>query len=320
MNGNANCPIWGTPHCHMSSAGGLWHVDSPRAGGAYLITREAAINLQANNGREKARLTSWLVEQRRLGIDRPDVTATTVEEAERRRRLSVQERADRLLREVSLRLRDVADTFEHNNEHPQLPYRLAWSESLRPEEVGYLLAYLQRSEWIERTNPEMHGLTPMYHITIDGHARLAALEQTNTQSSKAFVAMWLDESTNEAWEKAIKPGIEDAGYDPVRIDRKEHVNRIDDEIVAELRRARFIVADFTHGADGARGGVYYEAGFAHGRDILVVFCCRSDVIEKIHFDTRQYNHITWDPQNLDDFRRRLRTRIEAVIGEGPSRR
>lgn len=36
---------------------------------------------------------------------------------------------------------------------------------------------------------QLHGLTPMYHITIDGHARLAALEQTNTESSKAFVAM-----------------------------------------------------------------------------------------------------------------------------------
>ena len=169
--------------------------------------------------------------------------------------------------------------------------------------------------WVDR-----HGGTSSHRISVEGHARLAQVEQVDSESSKAFVAMWFDESTNEPWQKAIRTGIEDAGYEPVRIDRKEHVNKIDDEIIAELRRARFVVADFTHGADGVRGGVYYEAGFAHGRGIPVVFCCRSDVIEKIHFDTRQYNHITWDPQNLDDFRRRLRTRIEAVIGEGPSRR
>ncbi len=178
-----------------------------------------------------------------------------------------------------------------------------------------MVAYVQRSGWVEQ-----HGETSWYHITIDGHARLAALENASTESSKAFVAMWFDESTSEAWEKAIRPGIEEAGYEAVRIDRKEHVNKIDDEIVAELRRARFVVADFTHGEAGARGGVYYEAGFAHGRDIPVVFCCRKDVIEKIHFDTRQYNHITWDPEKLDDFRHSLRTRIGAAIGDGPRNR
>ena len=83
--------------------------------------------------------------------------------------------------------------------------------------------------------------------------------------------MWLDESMGQVWNDAIKPGIEKAGYEAVRIDRKEHVNKIDDEIIAELWRARFVVADFTHGADGARGGVYYEAGFAHGRGVTVIF-------------------------------------------------
>ena len=46
----------------------------------------------------------------------------------------------------------------------------------------------------------------------------------------------------------------------MRIDRHEHVNKIDDEIIAEIRRARFVVADFTHGDTGGRGSVYYEAG------------------------------------------------------------
>ena len=111
---------------------------------------------------------------------------------------------------------------------------------------------------------------------------------------------------DEVWENAIKPGIEDAGYEPVRVDRKEHVNKIDDEIVAELRRARFVVADFTCGQAGARGGVYYEAGFAHGRGVPVIFSCREDVIEKLHFDTRQYSHIVWEAEKLSEFRDRLR--------------
>ena len=33
--------------------------------------------------------------------------------------------------------------------------------------------------------------------------------------------------------------------EPVRIDQKERLNKIDDEIIAEIRRSRFLVADFT---------------------------------------------------------------------------
>ena len=59
--------------------------------------------------------------------------------------------------------------------------------------------------------------------------------------------MWFDDSLTTAWEEGITPVIEDAGYEALRIDRKEHVNKIDNEIIAEIRRPRFIVADFTHG-------------------------------------------------------------------------
>lgn len=131
--------------------------------------------------------------------------------------------------------------------------------------------------------------------------------------------MWFDDSMNDAYEKGIKPGIEAVGYKAFRIDSKEHSNKIDDEIIAEIRRSRFVVADFTHGDTGARGGVYYEAGFAHGLNIPVIFTCRADLVEKVHFDTRQYNHITWGPGKLEEFRKALSYRISAVIGDGPNK-
>ena len=65
------------------------------------------------------------------------------------------------------------------------------------------------------------------------------------------------------------------------------------------------------------GGVYYEAGFAHGLDIPVIFCCRKDVLEKVHFDTRQYNHIVWEKP--EELREKLANRIAAVIGDGPGK-
>ena len=123
--------------------------------------------------------------------------------------------------------------------------------------------------------------------------------------------MWFDEQMHSVWEKGFHPAIEAAGYRPRRIDRKEHVNKICDEIIAEIRRSRFVVADFS----GQRGGVYYEAGYASGRDIPVIWTCREDDFEKVHFDIRQYNSIVWvTPEELAQ---RLQVRIEAVIGDGP---
>ena len=68
----------------------------------------------------------------------------------------------------------------------------------------------------------------------------------------------------------------------------------------------------------ARGGVYYEAGFAHGLGLQVIFTCRQDVIDKglIHFDTRQYNHIAWNTP--EELRKRLADRIAGTIGDGPA--
>ena len=127
--------------------------------------------------------------------------------------------------------------------------------------------------------------------------------------------MWFDESTDVAFGDGIEPAIEQAGYKAMKIDRKEHINKIDDEIIVELRRSRFVVADFTHGKDGARGGVYYEAGFAHGLNLPVFFTCRKDKMGTLHFDTNHFNHIVWtDPADL---REKLKNRILAVIGEGP---
>ncbi len=108
-----------------------------------------------------------------------------------------------------------------------------------------------------------------------------------------------------------------SGYRPVRIDGKDHNNKIDDEIIAEIRRSRFVVADFTHGKSGHRGGVYFEAGFAKGLNLAVIFTCREDLINEVHFDTRQYNHIVWTADNLDDFKKRLSQRISATLGDGP---
>lgn len=133
-------------------------------------------------------------------------------------------------------------------------------------------------------------------------------KQPAGKTNQAFVAMWFDKTMDVFWEQGFKPAIEEDGrFKAIRIDRKDFNGKICDEIIAEIRKSKFLVADFT----GQRGGVYYEAGFAHGLGNPVIFTAKNEELEKLHFDTRQFNHIGYNtPEELKEL---LRNRIRATI-------
>lgn len=169
---------------------------------------------------------------------------------------------------------------------------------------------------IIRSLPDMNlinftGDQQQFYLTPDGFEKIEKIKHTDSQGLQGFVAMWFDDQMRSAWDHGFQPAITEAGYLPRRIDLKDHVNKICDEIVLEIRRSKFLVADFT----GQRGGVYYEAGFAHGLGIPVIFTCKDDEIKNLHFDIRQYNFINW--KDASDLNNRLRARIGAAVGHGP---
>ncbi|MDE2942964.1 MAG: hypothetical protein OXT63_01990 [Gemmatimonadota bacterium] len=320
MNTNSSCPIWETPaSVHYLGEVDAMTVDSSRTAGCYYITGTAATVVSHCEPDVKARLTTWLIEQRQLGVERPEILSETIEGLPRHA-LPVHVRADRLLQYIQRSIQHVASIFElrFNDGAAQDCLEIqAWSESTTMDEVIYLLSYLEEQNWLREHAHSMGVLA--YIVTVRGHARLAELATAMRDSSQAFVAMWFDKEMASVRNLGIVPGIEGAGYDAMVIDQKEHVNKIDDEIIGEIRRSRFIVADFTHGEAGARGSVYYEAGFAEGLGIPVIATCRADMVDKIHFDRRQYNHLLWEEDALDDLRLRLQRRIVAIMSDGPRR-
>ena len=303
------CAIWRTVVTDVKHQHPV--IDSPRTDGPYAIFEQAAGLLPKVDDHTRARLTTWLVDQRQSGSACPEVSVAAIEAAERAPDMSVHQRADRLLQHVGSRTLRIGQVLMFSDQK-SFCSALAWSESSTPDEARFLFNYLVERTWLDR----IEDVIECYKITVAGHARLAELAQPAMATSQAFVAMWFDECMDDVWERGIRPGIEDAGYRPVRIDRTEHNDKIDDAIIAQIRRSRFVVADFTQGDDGARGGVYYEAGFAHGLDRPVIFACRKDQLENAHFDTRQYNHIVWETP--EELRSRLSDRISATIGDGPA--
>ena len=159
---------------------------------------------------------------------------------------------------------------------------------------------------------------------------MEALKQepiVETDSSRdVFVAMWFDDSMDEAWRNGFKLAIKETGYEPLRVDERHHNNFIESEIIDCIRNAKFLVADFTSSTfidpngervSCPRGGVYYEAGFAHGLEKDVIFSCHIDQFDSVHFDTSHRNHILW--KTPAELRTMLRQRIVETIGICPVR-
>ena len=304
-NRSNGCLIWPGHEGVVRRTGFDYVVEtSPRAGGKYVISDIARIHIEGDqfSNSHRARLTTRLIDLRQQGVEWPVVTKELIIEAKNARALPIHQRADRLLHYLVESVDSVASSIRVTIESHEA---YAWSESLSWEEIDYFLKYLSQMGWLEG---QSSGNVYRGQVTVNGHNRIAE-QKTIVDSSQAFVAMWFDDSMAEDQQKGIEAGIRDAGFTPLAINRKEHVNKIEDEVIAEIRRSRFLVADFTHGDDGVRGSVYYEAGFAHGLDIDVIFTCREGAT--LHFDTSHYNHIVWN--DFTDLREKLKNRILAVI-------
>jgi len=181
-------------------------------------------------------------------------------------------------------------------------------------EFDYHLKHLVSEGWISKPTglgALVSTLSPEENADREAsitHAGWAKLGATGSGSRSAFVAMSFDNSLDSAFSDGIEPAIRQAGYEPLRVDKVHHNEKICDRIVVEIRRSRFLVADVTM----QRQGVYFEAGFAMALGLPVIWCCRTDDFNNVHFDTRQYNHIVWEqPAEL---RQQLADRIRATIG------
>jgi len=280
--------------------------------------------LPHSKGLDKANLSGWIREHQGCKIFQKDLSWLA-----QLRTPSVAEKGDKLLRwmakaypkagsEIGVLQNPLAP---HVKSHlPDLcklqlikqpffkPEIFAFGWAQDHEELLYILVeYLEKEmQYIEDIGAAVFRITPK------GWSRIGSLEQANIQSNVGFIAMWIDDSMSEAW-KAIDQGIRTAGYDALRIDQKQHNNEITDEIIAEIRKSRFLVVDLTD----HRNGVYFEAGFAKGLGLPVIWLCRRDELDKAHFDTRQYNFIVWEADKLAELSKALRNRIEATIGRGP---
>ncbi len=176
---------------------------------------------------------------------------------------------------------------------------------LSADELFSMLDYLRERNFVigERGADQQRAF-----LTVDGWEKYEKLKEINVLSKKAFVAMNFAPEHDPTYD-VIVASCDDCGFKANRVDRSEHNEKICDRIAHEIKQSRFIIADFS----GQRPGVYYEAGYAQGLGLPVIWTCKKDEVEsnQLHFDTRQYNFIAWE--TVEDLKKRLFDRIKATI-------
>ena len=214
---------------------------------------------------------------------------------------------------MSDKQRIVLRALEHRTKYPgdgvelyfDMDYPVAWARS--GDEFAYLLSALMDRGLID--GPErFNNPWCSFVITPRGWDALDEMTRSSKTSNQAFVAMSFGKKLAPAWREGIKPALERAGYRAYRVDSEHHVDRIDAKIMVEIKNSKFVVADVTD----QRQGVYFEAGYALGLGLPVIWSVRDNDLTNVHFDTRQYNHIVWNSEV--DFQDQLFNRVLAVIG------
>lgn len=142
---------------------------------------------------------------------------------------------------------------------------------------------------IETTSKNGKGLIDI-KLTYSGLTKVAELNESGNESNKCFIAMSFSSDLNETRD-SIKLAVVQSGFIPILIDEIPIPSdvTINDALIAEIKKCKFMVADFTQ----HRHGVYFEAGFALGLKRQVIYLCHQDDFSNTHFDTNHYPHIIY---------------------------
>jgi hypothetical protein len=134
-------------------------------------------------------------------------------------------------------------------------------------------------------------------LTLYGSQKYEQLKKVSSESRTAFMALKFgDPVLDNVVETCFKPAVLRTGFELRKLSDKQPAGLIDNQIRAAILSGRFVIADLSHANDGA----YWEAGYAEGLGLPVLYTCEESVwnAKKTHFDTNHMVTIIWNAANL----------------------
>jgi hypothetical protein len=121
------CAIWNTAATEDPREGNFTIFDSSRAGGRYKIT-ESVSDMSARSASEKKVITTWLCDQRRVGVSTPTISSHNIDEIAARSLLGFSKRVDRALLFIASKIPRIDYRFADEK------WKFALALSFQPED------------------------------------------------------------------------------------------------------------------------------------------------------------------------------------------
>ena len=156
------------------------------------------------------------------------------------------------------------------------------------------------------------------NLSLDGWEQYEAEKRGRFAGNYGFIAMQFNDPDLDPFVKDIvKPAVkEGTGYDLVDMRDVSEAGIIDNIMRVQIRDAKFVIADLTHGNNGA----YWEAGYAEGLGKPVIYICEKEKFESkngTHFDTNHCTTVVWSKSRDkdEDFRQKLTATLRRSLDE-----
>lgn len=256
----------------------------------------------AKDNYNRIRMSSWIREQNSAGII-PTILLENFSQLKDIKDKKINQKYEFLLKYMYSKKRIQIELSNLN----RLYLVLFWCEDL--DEFNILLSKAVELNHLKLVSNGMNYQE--YSISYDGKEFVENLGLDNN-SNKIFMAFHFTEKMKKEFELTIQRAVNDASegkLEAVRVSSSttDHDAKIDDELIGMIKSSKAVIADFT----GNRTAVYYEAGFAMGLGIPVIWTCKKDDVDNLSFDTRQYPHIIWE--NEEDLYTQVVNRLKAKI-------
>ena len=145
-------------------------------------------------------------------------------------------------------------------------------------------------------------------------------EKLNKRKNKtlAFMAMkFNDTEVTEAFRQFQKVSSY-LDYELLTLTERQEAGIIHNRLRVQIQQSRFVIADLTY----QNQGVYWEAGYAEGLEIPVIYTCEEQHFNNIHFDMKPSLTIKWssDPTSkyhISEAVKELQATIINTLGLDP---
>lgn len=245
------------------------------------------------------KVSSWICEQNKVFAKKPIITSNKLQEILDTKDKKVKEKFDLLMHFLSFN-----DSKKWSEEKAIVR---CWFKDKK--ELYKHMKKAEKEGYVELSEVSLFNgkIIDGYKMTFDGLQYVEELGEPNQDSKNIFVAFNFQDELTRVFSTYVKDAIEELGFTCVIVNQEStsHDEKITDAIIAKLKSSRIVIADFTNHSSN----VYFEAGFAMGMKIPVIWTCQSG--HEFAFDTGQYPHLTWN--DGEELKQKIIDRVQVII-------